>query len=589
MRQELLAQDPIVDSKLHFDNLGGFLSYLEYLTSNKIKFNEIKADHDSDSLKNCHIGNSVLLVDKYVNCSIPSPDLEFLLESQGIVDYEAYLDPEYQFSHSICGSEEALSEIFSVNIRGDHFNPYIRYKSCAVSGIRSCGTLLDLVGLEVKVIKELSPSETFINESGKKDFIPGETSIHDNIFLDIVCTFPKIIDYYMINPDCRNKASYKLSKNGKKTSQRDIGSLNLIDRMNSCRKRFYMGLGSIFWVPEGNVFGMSSSLHTWSSEVPVLPNCHIHNIIPFFTYHKNRVWIPELVEDVFDKLSDVVGFVDVVTKKRSRIKQVGPECDRRPVKVTEEVKLVEKFILDQDRYNQLRLELSNRLKDHVNFSPCDWSTRSRPVDIDKVKELWSDIVYNEFGDLMDCHELLDVHVKWIPWYNKSKLLHALQYKVRPPVLDLDLFFKKCPDVVFGYDKVDTGKVLNYLNYQLEIAVKCSNTPDINRYESLLSKAFEIFDNYSESDILSWLQFLSTWVTDTRVYGFWKNLKRYLLDPDHKVLVEREICPLCGGSIADSGTKSQFCIIDYVMVRTRSKFMVYDVKGPPDGPGGLNGG
>jgi len=218
----------------------------------------------------------------------------------------------------------------------------------------------------------------------------------------------------------------------------------------------------------------------------------------------------------------------------------------------------------------------------LNFYQCGWYSSTCPVDIEGLKDLWSDIVYNEFQDIMDHWELLDVHVSWIPWYKKAKLRSALQYKVRPPVLDLDLFFKKCPGVVIGYDKLDLDKVLDYINYQLTIAIKCSDYDKILRYESLLKKAENIFNNYNESDIYSWLQFLSTWVTDTRVYGFWKNLRRYLLDPDHELLVIEEVCPICGGVYENTGIKSKFCNPDFVLIQHQSKYLVCNVKDPPPG-------
>jgi hypothetical protein len=187
---------------------------------------------------------------------------------------------------------------------------------------------------------------------------------------------------------------------------------------------------------------------------------------------------------------------------------------------------------------------------------------------------------------MDSWELLDIHVQWIPWYNKSKLLHALQYKSRPPVLDLDLFFKKCPGVVSYYDSADPSKVIDYLNYQLEIAIKCSNYEDINKYESLLCKAEHILGSFGPEDLFKWLQFLSIWSNDTRVFGFWRNIKRYMLDPEHELLIEQTVCPICNGVIEDTGIKTNCCVVDFVIIRSRSKFLIYNVKKGPPGLGDL---
>jgi hypothetical protein len=520
-----------------------------------------------------HKGKSVLKIDKYLSCAVPSPELEFVLESKGIQNYEAYLDPEFNFKHGICDNEGVISEIFSPDIKGDHYNPYIRFKSCISSASRSCSLLMDLVGLEVKDL----------------DFG------HDNIFLDIVCTFPGIVDYYLINPACRSKALHKIYKNGLvHPSRLDIKSLNFIDRMNRCRKLFFDKLHEFSSVPDGNRLGMSSSLHVWSSEVPLLPNCHVHNIIPFFSYKSKCVRDPNFFSDFKSDFPEYLELVFAEVDNTSRNCNKRFESDSTDSKfnkgktriVYSDNKIVQRFIVDRDNYKELRLELSNLLKEVVGFRQCSWFDSNCPIDIDKLKELWSDIVYNEFYDIMDHYELLDIHVSWIPWYKKAKLRSALQYKVRPPVLDLDLFFKKCPGVVVDYTKLNLDKVLDYLDYQLQIAIKCSDYDKINRYESMLNKAESIFGNYSESDIYSWLQFLSTWVTDTRVYGIWKNLCRYLLDPDHELLVVEELCPICNGVYSDTSIKVKSCIVDYVLVQERSKYLVYNVKnGPPDEPEG----
>jgi len=608
--QQLLIQDP---TRLHFKNVSSLLSYIYYLTSNHLTKREV--DYDSKELLAVHKGKSVLKLDKYISCAIPSPELEFVLESIGIMNYDCYLDPEFNWKHGICKSvpqlEEGkivewvringqsiptygdpkpssgdrtwvLSEIFSPNISGDHFNPYVRFKSCISSSSRSCSLLMDLVGLEIKPV-----------ELGG-----GGSTGHDNIFLDLVCTFPSSVDRFLINPECRSKG------NRVGLSRRSVNSMDFIGRMNKCRYLFFKKLHDLFVIPKDQSMGMSSSLHVWGSEIPILPNAHTHNIIPFFSYKKRVVRDP----DFFKNLGSIVGGLDIFgfdykIDFKDFLKEVFVEVDitsrnsnkpfesvqsfgsnkklnnSKTLVVTSDKKIVEKQIVDRDKYKKLRLHLSSVLKEVVGHRQCSWYSSNHPVDIDKLKDLWSDIVYNEFQDIMDCWELLDIHVSWIPWYKKAKLRSALQYKVRPPVLDLDLFFKKCPGVVVGYDKLDLDKVLDYINYNLTIAIRCSDIDKINRYESLLKKAESIFNDFSESDIYSWLQFLSTWVTDTRVYGFWKNLKHYLLDPEHELLVVEEVCPICNGVYTDTKIKTKYCCVDFVLIQSQNKYLAYEVRDP----------
>lgn len=557
-----------LDTGLHFDNLDSFISYIYYLTSKKSQHGNYKEklgenylnnefcdavqnsfvgefDYDSKELLDCHIGNCVLKIDKYIRCAIPTSELEFILESRGIHNYEAFMDPSFNWKHSICLKNDIISEIVSPNIKGDHYNPYIRFKSCVSSASRSCSMLKDLVGLESKDL-----SMNFV---------------HDNIFLDITLTFPFSVDKYLLNPSVRN---------------------DFIKRMNNCRKKFFHSLDKLWYLPRDNLFGMSSSLHVWSSEFPLIPHAHFHNVIPFFSYgHKSFInhfdihdfccMYPELIEDCIIEVPN--GF-----KKFVKTKKFGANPNSPKSKHTVEVPRIDRFVVDRKKYNDFRLKLSNFLKPLKHFDPIDWSNSDSPVNIDKMKNLWSDIVYTEFFDIMDHFELLDIHVSWVPWYRKSKLRSILQYKIRPPVLDLDLMFRKIPNVVTGYniEGLDIDRVLDYIDKQLVISIRCSDTDKINRYESLLNKLQYLKDNFPNEWFYDWLQFLSVWVTDTRIYGFWKDLKHYLLDSDYKILVKEEVCPICNHVICDTGIKTRYCDIDFVLIQERSKYLVYNVKDPP---------
>ena len=156
MEQTSILQEKPDPNLIKEQTLDSFLSYLEYLTDNKTQFAGETAKFDSSTLLDSHKDKSILLVDKYLSCAVPSAQLEFLLESQGIMDYNADLDG---FKHSICSNEGVISEVFSPNIHGEHFNPYKRFQSCCSASSRTCSKALDLVGLEIKVSSELSPSE----------------------------------------------------------------------------------------------------------------------------------------------------------------------------------------------------------------------------------------------------------------------------------------------------------------------------------------------------------------------------------------------------------------------------------------------
>ena len=530
-----------------------------------------------------HKNKSIFLVDRYIYCAIPTPDLEFLLESQGIFNYNADLEG---FKHSVCTNRDSLpnsgeyekaggvsynlSEIFSPNIVGEHFNPYKRFQSCLSVASRTCSKVLDLAGLEIRDISAVEP--------------------HENVFLDIVCTFPFEIDILLVNAKYRSRAPYKVSKNGKKTSQLDIKPHHLIDRMNRCRKAFFDRINEVFTYRDSSkTLGCSSSLHLWSSSVPFLPNSHVHNIIPFFSYNKEIRRFP--IEILEQDLIDSVCWVECGSKKVASKREYGNLGN--VVTHNEEKPLKRRFVVDEGRYKQLRLRISNLLRDSLGFEGCVWHDQRFPVDVDLIKQIWSDCVRSEFNDILPAtgmkgyrgsyQPVFDVHVNFIPWMQKSRLLHALQYKSRPPVLDLDLFFRKISknsnnwNFVKDYNSLNFELLEDFLNYQLQVAINCSNTPDINRYEAQLKKLSQLQQSYSEKDFYEWLQFLSVWVTDTRVYGFWRNIKHYMLDPEHEILVEQIVCPICNGSI-ESLRIVDFCVVNSVIVRNRSNFCIYSLDG-----------
>ena len=467
-------------------------------------------------------------MDKYILCSIPTVQLEFLLESCGKQNYHADFDG---FNRFVCINNDVVSFSHSPKIRAEHCNPFKRYLSSISSASRTCRKVLDLAGLEVKNIGEVDP--------------------HDNVFLDVVCTFPSEVDRLLLDG-----------------SKRD----GLIKRLNKCRYKFFKKFESVYVYNNPNqVMGCSSSLHLWSTECPVLPNAHVHNFIPGFSYSKCVSDFPilDFLEVNFPELLDSVCFVDyslIRGVKKGRI-------------LYEDAKLKQKFIVDSDKYEQLRLKLSNVKRDLFGFIPIVWFDKNFPVDSDQVKRIWSNIVKKEFTEFhWENTVVFDVYIKFVTYKEKSNILHKLQYKCRPPVLDLDLFFRKLKtDFVTGYDSLNFDSLFDHLYYNLEIAIKCSNTNDINRFESYLIKLKDLHASYSVGDFYEWLQFLCKWVTDTRVYGFWKHIKRYLLDPEYDILVEGDICPVCGGDITPVDSVKS-CIVDSIIIRHRSYFMVFEFDG-----------
>jgi len=520
----------------------------------------LEAPHGSSLLMTAHKNKSSLFIDKYISCTIPDPQLEFLLESIGIMEYNADLVRDREFKYTVCEDKEGvISELFTPNISGDRWNPYIRFKSSSVCGTQQCSKLLNLAGIDLK---------QWID----RDMLLLD---HDVVLNELVLTYPQEVSLLLLDPGKRE---------------------DVIGRSKRCVKRFFKGLHGLFDLPEGHVLGCSETTHTWDSHMPFLPHLHHHVIFPHISYLKiskeDRLSIDENLEDLYKQISELIS-PDSETVDSIRYDSI-----------VEDKRVVDsdisgcKVVTDQDKYKILKRELSERLSEYLDFKPLLWKGRytkidekgiSReielPLDATALKELWTRIVKEEFAEVLKKFDKqIDLHVQWFKTSSKAKLLHALQYKTRPPVLDLDLFFRRCEDFIVDYNKINKETVLNYVRGLFVKAVMKEKVQDSTRYESLLKKTEFIFKNYSEDHILGWMRFISICPSKTTVLGFWRNIKRYLLDPlDHKVLVDDGVCLVCGGFSVDVRYVSSFCI-DSVIMRSSSKFLIYNVKDPPPGGG-----
>jgi len=527
-----------------------------------------------------HIGSSSLIFDKHFDSVYPDPQLEYIFESQGIFDYSAALVEGSEFKHCVCNADNIVSESFFPNVAGDHWNPYIRFKSSSVCGSQQCTKLLDLAGIQFKY-------EDLNDDISKYPF-------HNVVFNSLVLSYPYEIDLLLLNEKYRSRSQYKITKNGNRSSQKNIKKFDLIDRMNRCMKSFFDRLHDYFDIPVDCALGCCDRLHLWSSEVPFMPNAHHHVILPHFYYAKFSNWSvedrsfidSEILDPLIDKYSNCV--VEIASKGNNLNVDYDSGVEGISIQSPKIESNIHRYVVDRDRYNEFRSDLSFQLKDIVGFTPLSWYNPNMPLsDPDKpvvplniveIRELWSKCVYNEFSDILKNDSFAaDLYNEYIPADNKSKLLHVLQYSTRPPVGDLDLFLKKWSGIVMDHNSLNLDNVKSYLTNHFVSAVMKDNVKLSDRYESMISKFEKLIDIYSESDFFSWVQFLSTWSTQSTVRGFWRYINRYMIDPDRKFLIEENICPICGESIATVRYVSN-PVIDFVIVRNRSKFCIYNFEG-----------
>lgn len=521
-----------------------------------------------------HAGNSCLVFEKHFDSIYPDIQLEYILESQGISDYSARLFSGKEYKHVICDKDGLFSELYFPNVEGDYHNPFLRYQCSSRSSSNQCSKLLDLVGLNVLDLNDANP--------------------HEVVFDDLVLSYPLEIDRLLLDAKYRSRSLPRISKSGLRHSNAlVISKHDLIDRMNRCFSHFFKDLHILLKISNDHTLGECDHLHLWSSANPMMPNAHHHVNLPHFSYLKRvtsayrsqvNFWVSE---PLFDEFKDCISVIRskgnrLSTNRESSVEGIHIQSPKRE-------STDHRYIVDRSRYNEFRFSLSNKLAERLHFESLPWfglvnnssslTCAEVPLDHSAIRELWSKCVFDEFSDILGprCDRLLDVYIQFTRSADKPKLLHHLTYCNRPAIVDLDAFFKKCSGVILDHSSLDLSKVRSYL---LDLISSYSHSADDSKaakYESMLSKFDSLCKDYSAEDFYSWLRFLSLYKTQTKVRGFWRNIKRYMLDPDYQFLISEDICPFCGGSINHLRYVSD-PVIDYVIIRSRSNLTIFKFDG-----------
>jgi len=470
-----------------------------------------------------HKNNSCLYIDKYLETSIPDVQTEFLLESQGFspCDYDGYLGKpdkdgvvrdKFWVNFCQCDSDK-LSEVIIPIIDGGRLNPCVRLNSAKISGCIQLNKISDLVG--------------FTTIKPRDDLDIDAMIENPTIFNLMVFTFPfDEVGIKLLHPRQRAK---------------------VIKKMWKCYKLFFKELRFVFGLDPSMVLGSNVSLHLWSSKFPFLPHPHFHVILPHFSYlnvtKMYRAGCEFVIPDVYDNLYNA------------------------------EDKVLQDFY---------KTQVDEHLKDLLYFTKLEHfgktleGGKKLPLDVSLIKFIWSDIVNQVFN--IETSTEYDVYTEFVKSSNKNKLQHYLQYKNRPVILDLDLFFRKCQGFINGYgsDDINLDVVHDFIQSEFVNAVMKNRDLDIVRYETTLVKFERILKEFSKKDVFSWLQFLSTLRTETRIFGFWKNLKRYrITSVERGPLPKNFTCPLCGSELIKAiGCNELY--VDFVIVNNRSRFEIYNI-------------
>ena len=439
-----------------------------------------------------HHANSCLFVDKHVISAIPTPEIEFLLESVGKIpeDYDAELvgyfsrfcSGEHYEGFGDGGSLELVSSVLvEPHVKGGHWNPFIRFNSSKISGGNQSRKWLDVVGV-------LNP-DVKMNE--------------------LVLTYPDEFDrVFFLHPELRDVFE---------------------KRMRRCELSFIDSLKEELGVSSGEDIGVSLSHHPWSTSNPVKPHNHTHGLFSHFVFKK------------------------VGVKRRMEIEQ-GLEFLYRDLCrcLSSDGEIVDDVV-----FQAIHREISDILKNKLGFRVLPWfGKHNTPLDDVRVKELWADAIQKEFADILtDEHQLcksFDVRIKFFPVSDGGLLSHALSYKCRPPVVDLDAFFRVNGGVVVGYDAVDISKI---------------RESDVRGWVS----------QFGGGCLIDWLKYLVVHKTNTSVYGFWRHLNRVSVTPMSVKVLHPHICPICGGSLSYSAVSLGFDVrVCSIIIKSGSHFSVFPI-------------
>lgn len=468
-----------------------------------------------------HENHVCLYVDKYLETSIPDIQTEFLLESQGFspCDYDGYLGKP--------DKDGVIRSRFRVNFcKNPNLQDYSEFITPLISGGRY-NPYVRFNSSKISGATQLNKLQDLVG----LDVVTSETEFSGTPIIDLmVFTFPfDFVGKYLLIPNKRNW---------------------VINKMWNCWREFFKQLRFLFNLPLEFIHGCNVSLHLWSSEFPLIPHPHFHVVFPHFSYLNVTKRYREDVEFVYDDLYE----------------KLYSATDKA------------------DRY-YLKKELSEKLNDFLYFTPLEKigpeleSGNKLPFDASLVRFIWSEIVNEEFKVPAGTSDY-DVFIEFVKVTNKAKLLHYLQYKNRPVILDMDLFFKKVGNCITGYTPGDIHLDVVHSFVQslfIEAAMK-EDVQKCNRYESILKKIEFIASHVDAKDLFSWLQFLSIYRTDTRTYGFWQNIKRYRITSIMRgELPSNPVCPICGNDIEKTiGVNELF--IDLVIVHDRSKFKIFTLDG-----------
>ena len=501
----------------------------------------VKLNFGDKLLKETHDKKVVLYLDKYIRSAKPDFQTIQILNSIRVTKEMCSTDPNgallpfhgvkhgnhipkklmtadlgngsgNNFYYKYCQSEGKLKEIIIPNIVGEYFNPYHRFKTSSRSATIQHKKLSDLIGLV-------------------HDF----DEPYDPVFNHMTLTFPIEVAFQLFDKRTRYQT---------------------IQKLWYCFKRFRSQLHLYFSENDfDQSLGFSASLHYWSSDFPFLPHPHIHVIFPNFSYKNISKEYREDIEEIFHvRYAGLQSCIDPIINK------VIPE--------------------KQDQYDRTKKALSLDLKHFVNmkifpFEGFDNSDKEVPLPMGILKTMWTEIINEEF-DLN--YSGITVHNLYINFDEPERIFHFLKYKNRPAVCDLDLFLSKVKNVIQKQNKTlifNHRSIFAYLNGILKHLSFHGSKKQKAKILSIINSYKQFYHQFSSDDFIDWLQFLSIAKTQTKVFGFMRNIARYRVKSITAKDPQDEICPFCGGIMETAYSMRILSEFDCLIFHKNSEFYLFE--------------
>lgn len=555
-----------------------------------------------------------LYVDKYLFAAVPDIQTEFLLEGVGISpeDFAADLDFKYKFHVNACVDGDLLNEFIVPVVRGGSSNPYVRFLSSKASAGGQALKLFDLIG-----ILHLSSAEL------------DEFSLVDCPSFDLLTlTFPFEISVLLLSDKTRDVAMKKMWACYKRffTELRYLFDIH-VDHILGSSASLHIWSSKFPFMPHAHFhcavphfsfqklhtkghFELDDSgdkrwVKTYDQRLEYELDIDVPDLVVYGgrSFEKGRL---------YQRLYDHIVTMEL-NRNKFRRKKGGDVFSSSFTNDLDGVllasgkkRMFHRFIDDIPDFQDLHNQISSKFSHLIGFNVLDWLgsiTRSNsdgssytfpvPFDVNDVRFIWTEIV-NDVFDINSSSDVdLDSVPEYVPYdiyveyastkdnrYCRPKLLHFLSYKSRPPVLDVDLFLRSCPNFIVDHNRIDRSVVLSYISDKLATARKFNDVDAISMLESVLSKVRLVFDQFSDVVLIAWLRYLSVHRTVTNVFGFWRNIKRYRVSSvTRKRIPLPRICPICGGDVVAYRHLNSLSI-NAIILHSGSKFHLFTIDRPP---------